>query len=48
MVLYVFMTTYYSGDKIKEVEMGGTCSMHRDMSNAYKILVGKSLERGRL
>jgi hypothetical protein len=31
---------YYKDDKIKENEIGGTCSAHGEMISAYKILVG--------
>jgi hypothetical protein len=34
-------TGFYYGDEIKEDTMGGTCSTHGDMRNAYKILVGE-------
>jgi hypothetical protein len=30
------------GDQIKEDDMRGACSTHREMKNAHKILVGKS------
>jgi hypothetical protein len=39
------MIIHYQGDQIKKEEMGGACSMHGEMRNAYKVLVGKSEER---
>jgi hypothetical protein len=37
---FVLFTSYYYGDQIKDYEIGGTCSMHGEMS--IQILVGKS------
>jgi hypothetical protein len=28
-------------NQVKEVEMGGACSMHGDKRNVYEVLVGK-------
>jgi hypothetical protein len=32
----------YRKDQIKNEEMGGACSIHENMNNAYKIFIGKS------
>jgi hypothetical protein len=39
--MIALFTKYYQVDEIKEDEMGGACSEHGEMRNAYKILVGK-------
>jgi len=33
------LNTYYWGDQVKVDEMGGACSTHGDMTNAYKLLL---------
>jgi len=31
-------------DKIKKIEMGGTCNTYGDKSGTYRVLVGKTEE----
>ena len=38
----VLLTTYYSGDKIKNNEMGRARSTYVGIIGAYRVLVGKS------
>jgi hypothetical protein len=35
------LTKYYSCDKIKEIEVGGACSMCRLRRGAYRVLIRK-------
>ena len=39
----VFFTKYYSGDQIKNNEMGGTCGTYGEQERCigYRVLVGK-------
>jgi hypothetical protein len=37
----VFFTKYYQDDHIKETEMDEACSIHGELRNVYKVLVGK-------
>jgi hypothetical protein len=37
----VLLTKYYSGDIIKNNEMGVACSAQRKMGAAYRVLMGK-------
>jgi hypothetical protein len=36
---------YYYNDQIEEDEMGGPCSAHEKVRNAYKMLVRKPAEK---
>ena len=38
----VLLNRYYSGDKIKNNEMGGTCSTYGDGTFSYGFLVGRA------
>jgi hypothetical protein len=42
---FITCTFHYWGDQIKGNEMGGACSMHEIVRNAYTILVGKPEEK---
>jgi hypothetical protein len=38
----VLLTKYFSGNRIKEDEIGGACSTYGEKINAYTALLGKS------
>jgi hypothetical protein len=40
----VLLTKYYSGDQIKMIEMGRTCSLYGARGDAYRVL-GENPER---
>ena len=40
----VLLTKYYSGDQVKETQMGRTCSTYGERRGAYRILEGKHEE----
>lgn len=42
------LAKYYSGDQIKDDEMGGACSTRGEKRNAYRILAQKLRERNNL
>jgi len=37
----IFLTQYYSGDKIEKNEMGGVCSAYGEGRGVYRVLLGK-------
>jgi hypothetical protein len=47
-LLSVIVTKYYSGDQIKNNEMGAACSSDGEERGAYMVLVGKTERNGRL
>jgi hypothetical protein len=36
-----FLTEYYSGDQVKEYEMGGACANYGESRSAYRVEVVK-------
>jgi hypothetical protein len=45
---FVLTTKYYLGNEIKTNEVGGKCSTYGGEKSAYRVLVGKLMERDRL
>jgi hypothetical protein len=39
---FLICTQYYSGDRFKKNEMGGTCNMYGGEERCYRVSVGKS------